>query len=111
MNSIQLIGHMTRDPELRQTATGKSVGNLRLAVDRRDREAAPVYVDVTVWNAQAETCAQHLAKGRQVGVTRRLDLRHRARRAGRPDAHAAGVDGPQGHPDDAALCRLLPQSR
>jgi single-strand DNA-binding protein len=73
MNSIQLIGRLTRDPELRQTATGKSVGNLRLAVDRRDREAAPVYVDVTVWNAQAETCAQHLAKGRQVGVTGRLD--------------------------------------
>ena len=73
MNSVQLIGRLTRDPELRQTPSGKSVGGLRLAVDRRDRDADAIYVDVTVWNALAETCTQHLAKGRQVAVTGRLD--------------------------------------
>jgi hypothetical protein len=38
-------------------------------------------------------------------------LRDRARTAGRPNAHPAGVDGPQGHPDDTALRRLLPEPR
>jgi single-strand DNA-binding protein len=75
MNSVQLIGRLTRDPELRSTSGGKSVGNLRLAVDRRDRDADPVYIDVVCWNGLAETCAQYLAKGRQVGVTGRLDYR------------------------------------
>jgi single-strand DNA-binding protein len=73
MNSVQLIGRLTRDPELRSTSSGKSVGNLRLAVDRRDRDADPVYIDVTVWNGLAETCAQHLGKGRQVAVSGRPD--------------------------------------
>jgi single-strand DNA-binding protein len=75
MNSVQLIGRLTRDPELRSTSGGKSVGNLRLAVDRRDRDVDPVYIDVVCWNGLAETCAQYLAKGRQVAVTGRLDYR------------------------------------
>src|SRR5205823_4397108 len=73
MNSVQLIGRLTRDPELRSTSGGKSVGNLRLAVDRRDRDADPVYIDVVCWDGLAETCAQYLAKGRQVAVSGRLD--------------------------------------
>ncbi len=75
MNSIQLIGRLTQDPELRETNSGKPVGNLRLAVDRRDRDADPVYIDVVVWNGLAETCAQYLTKGRQVAVTGRLEYR------------------------------------
>jgi single-strand DNA-binding protein len=75
MNSVQLIGRLTRDPELRSTSGGKSVGNLRLAVDRRDRDAQPVYIDVVCWDGLAETCAQYLAKGRQVAVIGRLDYR------------------------------------
>lgn len=75
MNSIQLIGRLTSDPELRETNTGKPVGNLRLAVDRRDRDADPVYIDVVVWNGLAETCAKYTAKGRQVAVTGRLEYR------------------------------------
>ena len=75
MNSVQLIGRLTRDPELRSTSGGKSVGNLRLAVDRRDRDADPVYIDVVCWNGLAETCAQYLAKGRPVAIDGRLDWR------------------------------------
>ncbi len=50
MNSIQCIGNLTAAPELRSTLAGKQVATLRLAIDRRDRAADPVYVDVTVWN-------------------------------------------------------------
>ncbi len=73
MNSIQLIGRLTRDPELRSTGSGKPVANMRLAVSRRDRDAAPVYVDVVAYDGLAETCAVHLEKGRQVAVSGRLD--------------------------------------
>ena len=73
MNNVQLIGRLTRDPELRNTGSGKAVANMRLAVPRRDRDAAPVYVDVVAFDKLAGLCATHLEKGRQVAVTGRLE--------------------------------------
>ena len=81
MNSIQLIGRLTRDPELRSTKSGKPVANMRFAVPRRDRDAAPVYVDVVAYDALAEICAEHLEKGRQVAVSRGSTTSSRSRRA------------------------------
>jgi len=73
MNTIQLIGRLTRDPEARSLPSGKSVANMRLAVPRRDREAAPVYIDVVAFDQLAALCAKHLAKGRQIAVGGRLE--------------------------------------
>ena len=73
MNTIQLIGRLTADPELRSLANDKSVANMRLAVPRRDREAAPVYVDVVAFDKLADLCAKHLEKGRQVAISGRLE--------------------------------------
>jgi single-strand DNA-binding protein len=73
MNTIQLIGRLTADPELRSLANDKSVATMRLAVARRDREAAPVYVDVAAFDQLAELCAEHLEKGRQVAISGRLE--------------------------------------
>ena len=73
MNTIQLIGRLTADPESRALAEDKSVANMRLAVPRRDRKAAPVYVDVVAWGKLAELCGQHLEKGRQVAISGRLE--------------------------------------
>ena len=73
MNTIQLIGRLTADPESRALAEDKSVANMRLAVPRRDRKAAPVYVDVVAWGKLAELCAEHLEKGRQVAISGRLE--------------------------------------
>jgi single-strand DNA-binding protein len=70
MNSVNLIGRLTRDPELR-TADETSVGNMRVAVQRPKRDGAD-YVDVTVFGRQAEVCAGYLTKGRRVAVTGRL---------------------------------------
>ncbi len=75
LNSIQCIGNLTAAPELRSTPAGKQVATLRLAIDRRDRAADPVYVDVTVWNGLAAVCGEHLAKGRRLAVTGRLGYR------------------------------------
>ena len=78
MNTIQLIGRLTQDPELRYTPSSVATTTLRLAVPRRKRdgkEQPPVYVDVVSFNAQAEAVAEHLSKGRRVAVTGRLEYR------------------------------------
>jgi single-strand DNA-binding protein len=77
MNSVSLIGRLTRDPELRHTQSGTSVCEFSIAVDRAgdkedDGSYGPGFFDVTVWEKAAETCAQYLEKGQQVGVTGRL---------------------------------------
>jgi single-strand DNA-binding protein len=75
MNSVNLIGRLTADPEL-QDRSGTQVGRLRLAVQRQrgkdgeDRGAD--FIDVTVFNNQAEVCSQYLTKGRKVAVEGRL---------------------------------------
>lgn len=79
MNSVQLIGRLTADPELRYTNAGTATCTIRLAVPRRRRkgepEPAPVYVNVVTWAALAEAVAAHMAKGRRVSVTGRLEYR------------------------------------
>jgi single-strand DNA-binding protein len=71
MNSVNLIGRLTRDPELRETKGGKPVCTMRLAVNGV-REGDVTYVDVVTFDKQAEACAGHLAKGRHVAVAGRL---------------------------------------
>jgi single-strand DNA-binding protein len=82
INSVVVVGNLTRDPELRHTSSGMAVCSLRVAVNTRRKDAAtgewgekPNYFDVTVWGQQGENCAQYLAKGRQVGVQGRLEWR------------------------------------
>jgi len=72
MNTVQLLGRLTVDPELKQPG-GKPVCQMRLAIPRRDREVAPVYIDVVAFAGLAEVCAAHLAKGRQIAVSGRLE--------------------------------------
>ena len=79
MNSVQLIGNLTRDPE-RRTTSGTSVVGLRLAVDGRRRNKAgdwvrkPGYFYVTVFGQLADVAMEYLAKGRKVAVSGRLDF-------------------------------------
>jgi single-strand DNA-binding protein len=82
INSVVLVGNLTRDPELRHTPSGTAVCSLRLAVNSRRKDAAtgqwtdkPNYFDITVWGQQGESCAQYLAKGRPVAVQGRLEWR------------------------------------
>lgn len=78
LNRIVLIGRLTRDPELRYTANGTAVARMTVAVDRRRNAAGDKetdYIDVVVWQKQAETCANYLGKGRLVAVDGRLQIR------------------------------------
>jgi single-strand DNA-binding protein len=74
LNKVFLMGNLTRDPELRYTANGSAVTDLGVAINRTwtgkdgERREEVVFIDVTVWNRQAETCCQYLKKGRPVHV-------------------------------------------
>ena len=75
MNSVSLIGRLTRDPQPRKMGdSDRDVTDLRIAVDNGPGRDA-TYVDVSTFDAQARAVAKHLAKGRQVGVTGRLVYR------------------------------------
>jgi len=74
LNKVFLIGRLTQDPELRYTPNGAPVSNLRLATTRTkttkdgDKREDTLFIDVTVWNRQAEICCQYLKKGSMIHV-------------------------------------------
>jgi single-strand DNA-binding protein len=80
LNTVGLVGRLTRDPELRYTAAGEAVCALRLAVSTRTRaddawEDRPNFFDVAVWGRSGEAAAEHLTRGRRIGVAGRLAWR------------------------------------
>ena len=76
MNSVILIGRLTRDPELTYTPNNQTaVTHFSIAVDRpgtqgRDRQAD--FIRITVFGKQAENCDRYLSKGRQVAINGRI---------------------------------------
>jgi len=77
-NKIILIGRVTRDFDLRYTQNGTAVAKFTLACDRpvsKDREKEADFINITVWQKLAESCANYLSKGRLVAVEGRLQIR------------------------------------
>ena len=68
-------GRITRDVELHTTHSGNSVATVSVASDRRDRKSDPVYVDLILWEGQAEAAAEHLVKGQAVAFAGRFEPR------------------------------------
>jgi len=80
LNKVFLMGNLTRDVELKSTASNQSVAQIGLAVNRRwrtpegeDREEV-TFVDCEAWGRTAETLAKYLSKGRPVFIEGRLKL-------------------------------------
>jgi single-strand DNA-binding protein len=72
VNVVSLVGNLATDVDLRDVGNEKKVASFLLAVNRRSRDGGADFVRVTVWERQAELCAEYLAKGRRVGVEGRL---------------------------------------
>ena len=75
-NNVTLVGNITRDPELRFTATGQATATFGLAVNRRwqnrqtnDWEEATSFFDVVCWREMAENASESLSRGARVIVT------------------------------------------
>ena len=79
LNRVVLIGHLTRDPEIRTTQTGKQVADFSLAVDKRikptDGSPTADFFRVSAWGNTADFVANYLGKGRLVAVEGRLQSR------------------------------------
>jgi single-strand DNA-binding protein len=74
VNTVSLIGRLTRDVELRHSQGGTTFASFGLAVDRAgdrndDGSYGAGFFDVTLFGKTAELAAQYLAKGKQVGIT------------------------------------------
>jgi single-strand DNA-binding protein len=74
MNSVVLIGRLTRDPELRYIPQSETaVANFTLAVDRpMAREKTADFIRIVAFGKTAELCEKYLGKGRLVGVQGRI---------------------------------------
>ena len=88
MNKAILIGRLTRDPELRYTNSNRAVCQFSVAIDRPftnqatgQREAD--FINVVVWDKQAENVGKYLAKGRLVAVEGRIQTRNYDNNEGR----------------------------
>lgn len=81
INKVILIGNLGADPEVRQTNSGTSVGNLRIATNERRKDKDGNWGDHTEWHRvvcfgkTAENAAKYLSKGRQVYIEGRLSTR------------------------------------
>jgi single-strand DNA-binding protein len=80
INKVLIIGRATRDTELRQTAAGKPVANLRIATNRVTRSGGelkehPQFHTAVAFDRLAETCAKYVTRGRLVYVEGRLETR------------------------------------
>ena len=70
MNSVNIIGRLVRDPEVKRTEEGTSICNLRIAVDDTfSKEDRADFINVTVFGNQADTCERYLRKGFITGVS------------------------------------------
>lgn len=75
MNSVALIGRLTRDPDVRWTQDQMAIANFSIAIDRPPKKDGTKETDfprITVFGRQAENCEKFLKKGRLVGITGRI---------------------------------------
>ena len=76
MNKAMIIGNLTRDPELRKTASDISVCTFTVAVSRQFNRDETDFIPVVVWRGLADNCSKYLAKGRKVAVFGRIQTRN-----------------------------------
>ena len=79
-NRVILVGHLTRDPEIKTLESGTTVANFGLAVNEHyrdkngDKKESTTFVDIEVWRRQAENCGEYLSKGSAVLIDGKLKL-------------------------------------
>ena len=87
LNHIVLMGRLTRDPELRNTASNIAVATFRIAVDRdygrgENGERQSDFIDVVAWRQTGEFVSKYFTKGSMAVVSGRLQIREYTDRDG-----------------------------
>lgn len=78
MNKIELLGRLTKDPEIRYTQNNTPVASFSLAVNRRfakEGEQQADFINIVAWNKTAEFCGKYFKKGSQIALVGRLQTR------------------------------------
>ena len=74
MNQFNGIGRLTKDIEVKQTSSGKSVAKFTLAINNPYNRDETDFINCVVWEKKADNMAKFLGKGSQVGITGRLNV-------------------------------------
>ena len=78
MNRVELIGRITRDPELRYTGSNIATTRFTLAVNRpftgQNGEQGTDFINIVVWRKQAENVKNYLSQGSQVAIDGRIQI-------------------------------------
>lgn len=78
INRVNISGNLTRDPEMRHTASGMQVLSFSMAVNDRAKDAngewvdRPNFIDCTMFGARAEAVSRYISKGSKVAVEGKL---------------------------------------
>lgn len=83
MNYFNLVGRLTKDPDVKQTQSGTSVCNFTLAVDKnlgkekkaeaeRNNKPTADFIRIQAWGNRADVCGRYLNKGSQCAVSGRI---------------------------------------
>lgn len=75
INSTTLVGRVVRDIEVKTTNSGKEVASFALAVDGFGKDAPANFIDCVAWGKAAEILGQYATKGKQIGITGRIQTR------------------------------------
>jgi single-strand DNA-binding protein len=89
MNSLHIIGNITKNPETRTTPSGSTVCSFTVAVNRRQKVQGQPEADffrVSAWNKLGENCQKYLAKGRKVSVVGSVSVHAYSMQDGKPGA-------------------------
>jgi single-strand binding protein len=68
MNNANILGRLTRDPELKYTSGGKAFTKISVAVKRPFTTDKVDFIDITFWEKKAETVAEYFRKGHRILV-------------------------------------------
>ena len=74
LNHVTLIGRLVADPESKTTANGKSVCNVRIAVDRKGREKETDFFNCTAFGQTGDSLSTYAQKGRLIAITGKIQL-------------------------------------
>ena len=79
LNSVTLVGRLTKDPEVKELANDNAVVNFSLAINRvyfanKEKKEETTFVDCTAWGNQARVLGKFATKGKEIGVQGRLHL-------------------------------------
>lgn len=92
MNTVTLIGTLTKDPEMRNGDGETKICNMRVA-ESNGRKGSPLFINVAAFGRQAETCSEYLSKGRHVAISGQLRLREwEADGGGKRSEHTIAAD-------------------